>query len=344
MNIRAKRNNSMAIKPTPKFCIRCGSPIKPGEKFCVNCGAQLVRNLYDKTPIEPTKIEPTEVKPTEIKPTKIEPTKIEPTEIKPTEIKPTEIKPTEIKPTEINPTPIKAGVFNNRFFMFFTHPNVLVWGMINLGSSLFHTISIACGGFNWWNIISLILMLGSLFEVVWGIVKAPVSKTNPDGSPMNKGKILLEKMKFVLKGNGPKPNPSNLVGVIGSSIGVLAIIIFIFASLFSGFQNHVVLDGYTFKYSYKSQGYDPDLDYQLISFYPGYKARDTIYRNGEVKFQVYGPYWRIGKDCGLRCKTLEVGDWYYIGHVDDKWGDTINFEIKSYKELVSGGAHFYRTV
>ena len=147
----------MDLKATPKFCVHCGSPIKPGEKFCMKCGAQLVKNLYDKTAIEPTKIEPTEVKPTEIEPTKIEPTKIEPTEIKPTEIKPTEIEPTPIEPTPIEPTPIKAGVFNNRFFMFFTHPNILIWGAINLGSTLFHVISVSAGGFNWWNIISLII-------------------------------------------------------------------------------------------------------------------------------------------------------------------------------------------
>ena len=330
----------MDLKPTPKFCVRCGSPIKPGEKFCMKCGAQLVKNLYDKTAIEPTNIEPTEVKPTEIEPTKIEPTKIEPTEIKPTEIKPTEIEPTPIEPTPIEPTPIKAGVFNNRFFMFFTHPNILIWGAINLGSTLFHVISVSAGGFNWWNIISLILVLGSLFEVVWGIITAPVNKTNPDGSPKSKGKILGDKMKSIFKGNGPKPSPKNLIGIIGSSIGVLALVIFILGSLFSGFKNHVVIDGYTFRYSYTGQGYTPEVDYELVTFYPGYKARNTIYEKGVITFQAYGPYWRIGDECGLKLKTCEVGSMSGWG----EWGVTLNFHINSYKDLQSGSCHFYRTV
>ena len=150
------------MKVTPKFCVRCGAPIKPGEKFCMSCGAQLVKNLYDKTPIEPTKIEPIEVKPTEIEPTEIKPTEIKPTEIKPTEIKPTEIEPTPIEPTPIEPAPIKAGVFNNRFFMFFIQPNILIWGIIALASSLLHVIAVTCGGFNWWNILSFILLVHSL--------------------------------------------------------------------------------------------------------------------------------------------------------------------------------------
>ena len=333
----------MDLKPTPKFCIRCGSPIKPGEKFCANCGAQLVKNLYDKTNIEPTEIKPTEAEPTKVEPTKIEPTKIESTEVKPTEIKPTEIKPTNIEPTNIEPTPIKPGVFNNRFFMFFTHPNVLIWGIVNFVSTLFHVISVALGGFNWWNIISLIIMLGSLFEVVWGIITAPVSKINPDGSPKSKGKIILDKLMNLLRGNGAKPSPKNMIGAVSASAGVLAIVIFLFGSLFSGFKNHVVLDGYTFKCPSDSYGYNPETDYHLVTFYPGHKARKTIYKDNEVIFQAYGEYWRIGDDCGIKCKTLEVGDWYYIGS-SEYYGDTTNFEIKSYKELVSAATHWYRTV
>ena len=333
----------MDLKPTPKFCVKCGSPIKPGEKFCIHCGAQLVKNLYDKTVVEPTKIEPTEVKPTEVKPTEIKPTNIEPTEIKPTEIKPTNIEPTPIEPTPIEPTPIKAGVFNNRFFMFFIQPNILIWGIIATASSLLHTISVTAGGFQWWNIFTLLLMLGSLFEVVWGVIKAPVSKTNPDGSPKSKGKILGDKMKYIVKGNGPKPTPKNLVGVIGGGIGALALVIFILGSLFSGFKNHIVLDGYTFKDEFTGKGYNPETDYRLVSFYSGYKARETIVINGEVTFQVYGDYWRIGNDCGLKCKTLEVGYWGYWGY-DEKWGSTLNFEIKSYRHLQSADTHFYRTV
>ena len=340
-----KGNNSMAIKPTPKFCIRCGSPIKPGEKFCMNCGAQLVRNLYDKTPIEPTKIEPTEVKPTEIEPTKIEPTKIEPTEIKHTEIKPIEIEPTPIEPTPIEPTPIKLGVFNNRFFMFFIQPNVLIWGIIALGSTLFHTISVTCGGFNWWNIFTLLLMLGSLFEVVWGVIKAPISKTNPDGSPKSKGRMLGDKMKYIFKGNGPKPSPKNLVGVIGGGISVLAIIIYLFGSLISGFKNHVVLDGYTFRYSYEAYGYNPETDYETVTFYTGYKAKLVHYSNNIVTRTYNCDYWRIGDGCGVISYEYVEPDGTVVKTPDRMSNecDTTNWDIKSATHLQSGGCHFYRT-
>ena len=308
----------------------------------MNCGAQLVKNLYDKTAIEPTKIEPTEVKPTEIEPTKIEPTKIEPTEIKPTEIKPTEIEPTPIEPTPIEPTPIKAGVFNNRFFMFFVQPNLLIWGLIALASTTFFMFSVGLGGFKWWNVFPLLIMLGSLFEIVWGIIKAPVIKTNPDGSLKSKGKVFGDKMKYLVRGNGPKATPKNLIGTIGGGLAAISLTFFMLISLFMGFKNFIVLDGYTFKDEFTGQGYNPETDYRLVSFYSGYKARETIILNGEVKFQVSGSYWRIGNDCGIKCKTLEEGYWGFWGY-DEKWGSTLNFEIKSYKELLSGDTHFYRT-
>lgn len=331
------------MKPTPKFCVHCGSPIKIGEKFCMHCGAQLVKNLYDKTPIEPTEIRPTEIEPTEVKPTEIKPTEIKPTEIKPTEIEPTNIEPTNIEPTPIEPTPIKAGVFNNRFFIFFISPNIFIWGIIALASTVFFMFSVGLGGFKWWNVFPLLIMLGSIFEVVWGIIKAPVEKTNADGSPKSKGKILGDKMKYLVKGNGPKPSPKNLVGGIAGGTAAIALTFFLLISLFMGFKNFIVLDGYTFKDSFSSQGYNPETDYRLVSFYSGYKARETIILNGEVKFQVSGSYWRIGNDCGLKCKTLEKGEWGFWGY-DETWGSTLNFEIKSYRELRSGSVPFYRTV
>ena len=309
----------------------------------MKCGAQLVKNIYDKTPIEPTKIEPTEIEPTKVEPTEIKPTEIEPTEIKPTEIKPTEIEPTPIEPTPIEPTPIKAGVFNNRFFMFFIQPNLLIWGLIALASTTFFMFSVGLGGFKWWNIFVLLAMLGSLFEVVWGIIKAPTPKTNPDGSKRAFGKVLGDKIKYLVKGNGPKPTPKNLIGTIGGATAAISLTFFMLISLFMGFKNFIVLDGYTFKDEFTGTGYNPETDYRLVSFYSGYKAREKIIINGEVTFQVSGSYWRIGNDCGLKCKTLEVGYWGYWGY-DEKWGSTLNFEIKSYRDLQSGSVHFYRTV
>ena len=331
------------MKATPKFCVHCGSPIKPGEKFCMKCGAQLVKNLYDKTPIEPTKIEPTEIEPTKVEPTEIKPTEIEPTEIKPTEIKSTEIEPTPIEPTPIEPTPIKAGVFNNRFFMFFIQPNLLIWGLIALASTTFFMFSVGLGGFKWWNVFPLLIMLGSLFEVVWGIIKAPVEKTNFDGSQKSKGKVLGDKMKYLVKGNGPKSTPKNLIGTIAGGTAAISLTFFLLISLFMGFKNFIVIDGYTFKFEFTGYGYNPETDYELVTFYPGYKARNTVYEKGEIKFQAYGPYWRLGNECGLKLKTVEVGTWGTWGW-SEEWGVTTNFTINSYKELQSGGTYFYRTV
>ena len=330
------------MKNIPKFCVHCGSPIKPGEKFCMKCGAQLVKNLFDKTVIEPTKIEPTEVKPAEIEPTEIKPTKIEPTEIKPTEIKPTEIKPTEIEPTPIEPTPIKPGVWG-RLVFFVTHPNVMIFGILGFAFSLATAISVGVGGFQWWNIFLLLPALFSIFEVVFAFIKAPYKKVNSDGSQRSKGYMVGDKFEAMAKiPAGTKPTFKHVVGPLSGAAGTLTLTIFLLISLFSGFQNFVVLDGYVFRYSSESYGYDPEVDYELVEFYPGFKAVSKTYRKGELKFQASGSYWRSGRDCGIRCFTLDVGDWYFWG-TNEELGYTINFVINNYRELQSLGAFFYRT-
>ncbi len=323
------------MKATPKFCVHCGAPINLGEKFCASCGAQLVKNLFDKTPIEPTPIEPTEIKPTEIEPTNIEPTNIEPTEITPTEITPTEIKPTEIEPTPIEPTPIVQGVWG-RLVFFFTHPNQLIFGILSFVSTLTTVILIAVNGFKWWIIFFLLVALVSLFEVVYSFIKTPAL----DGS-----KNLVQKLKnwLGIKDGAKITNPKPIVGGGSGMAAAATMVVFLLVSLFSGFKNFVVLDGYTFRCSFSSSGYNPETDYEIVTFYPGHKARDTVYRNGEVLIQLYGTYWRIGNDCGIKCKTLEKGSWNTWGY-SEKWGSTLNFEIKSYKDLLSGGTHFYRTI
>ena len=329
----------------PKFCVHCGSPIKLGEKFCMKCGAQLVKNLYDTTPIEPTNIEPTEIKPTEIEPTEIEPTNIEPTEIKPTEIKPTEIEPTPIEPTPIEPTPIQPGVFNNRFFMFFINPNILIWGIIALVTTIFFMFSVGLGGFKWWNIFVLLAMLGSLFEVVWGIIKAPTPKTNPDGSKRAFGKVLGDKMKYLVKGNGAKPTPKNLVGTIGGGTAAISLAFFLLISLFMGFKNFIVIDGYTFRYSYQAQGYNPEVDYETVTFHTGYKAT-LIHYSGGIETRRYNcDYWRIGDSCGVVSYEYVEADGTVVKTPDRMSNecDTTNWDILTYKKLRSGGCYFYRT-
>ena len=330
------------MKATPKFCVHCGTPFKPGEKFCMKCGAQLVRNLYDKTPVEPTEIKPTEVEPTEIKPTEIKPTEIKPTEIEPTEIKPTEITPTEIEPTPIEPTPIKPGVMN-RFLGFFTHPSILIFGLVAAGSTLAHTIAVTAVGFKWWNVFFLLLMVLSYFEVVLGIIQLPAQKTKPDGSKRSFGKVLGGKFKSFLR--SPKTgrvSPKNIVGAAGSALGVLTLAIFFLGSCFSKFKNFVVLEGHTFLYRYEAYGYNPETDGHTVEFLPGGKAISTYrWNGGKVVGQYSGTFWRIGSSCGLKCTVLEQGTWSSQG-ISEEWGDTTNFEIVSAKEIVSGGAHFYR--
>lgn len=320
---------------TPKFCVHCGAPLTPGSKFCMKCGNQLVRNLYDTTEIKPTEIKQTEVKPTEIEPTEIKPAEIKPTEIEPTEIKPTEITPAEIEPTNIEPTPIKPGVFNNKFFMFFTNPNPLPFGIATLVSSITTTILIGVNGFKWWIVFFLLITLGSIFEVVWSFIKTPATNQAGNKSFGNKFKnwlgIKQDKSKMV----------KTIIGTASGMTGTVVLSFFLLISLFMGFKNWIVLDGHSFKYAYTSYGYNPETDYEIVDFYAGYKARVTYYIHGEVKFQASGSYWRIGSDCGLKCKTLEQGTWEYIGG-GEEWGETTNFIIKNATTLLSGGCYFYR--
>ena len=325
------------MNKVPKFCFYCGAPIKPGEKFCPKCGVQLVKNLYDKTNIQPTNIEPTEIEPTEIKPTEIKPTEIEPTEIKPTEIKPTEIKPTDIQPTPIKPTPIIPGVFNNRFFLFFINPSPFIFGISSLVSSITMMVLIGYNGFKWWISFFALAVLISLFEVVLSFIKT--SSVNAAGN-----KSFLNKCTNWL-GIKQTPKTKMVKTIVGTNLGLLSILSLIFALIASSFmkyKNFIVIDGHQFKYEYKGYGYNPETDFEIVEFYPGHKARKWCYADGGVlKFQVSGPYWRIGDECGLHCHDLEGGSWTWAGGTEE-WGDTENFEILDATTLRSGSCYYYR--
>lgn len=319
----------------PKFCVHCGAPIKPGEKFCTNCGAQLVKNLYDTTPIEPTDIEPTEVKPTEIEPTDIKPTDIQPTDIKPTDIQPTDIKPTDIKPTEIEPTSIEPGVFNSRFFRFFIHPNALIFGILSFAFILTTVILISVNGFKWWILFFLLLALGSLFEVIFSLIQCPSN---------NGSKNIFKKIPSWLGiGKDKKTMVKSIIGGVSGIASSIVLAMFLLISLFMGFKNFVVLDGYSFRYSYTASGYNPETDYEVVTFHAGNKATLVYYSHGEATRTYNCTYWRIGKGCGVQSYEYVEADGTVVQTPSWETADTTNWDIISAKELLSGSCHFYRT-
>ena len=128
--------------------------------------------------------------------------------------------------------------------------------------------------------------------------------------------------------------------MVSSIIGVVLTTILLASTLFSGFHNLVVIKG-AYRYSYASQGYNPETDYSLVVFKGGKHFEAMIYDKNELKFHATGKWWRIGKSCGGKAYTLVKGTWGYIGS-SAEYGDTPNFEIIDSRTLLSGSCYYYK--